>query len=131
MPERSLPPESLHLLRLAAATPDTPVSLPDSAGRLRALHLTSAVDDGEAERWYLCLSGELILDLPSHEFVHLRAGEVVRVPAGVARRLTPVRAAGVLVIGLEGMPGTVFPPSSSAGRFVPQPPHPPEGGEGE
>ena len=99
MPSRSKSPEALHLARLAAATPDAPVGLPDSGGQLHTLHLTRAQDGGAAERWYLCLTGELILDLPTNEFVHLRPGETFRVGAGVARTLTPLGEASLLVIG--------------------------------
>ncbi len=98
MPERRPTPTSLHLARLAAATPDVPVGLPESGGRLSTLHLTQPQDGGAQERWYVCLTGELILDLPQHEFVHLRVGETYRVAQGVTRTLTPVRDASVLVI---------------------------------
>ncbi|AFZ68724.1 hypothetical protein [Deinococcus peraridilitoris] len=93
-------PPALHLARLSQATPDEALDLPESGGALCTLHLTRKRSDEAQGCWYVCLSGELLIDLPHGNFVHLRAQETCRVPEGVARTLTPVREATVLVITL-------------------------------
>lgn len=98
MPDRIATPASLHLARLAQATPDAPLELPESGGRLSSLHLTHKHSLEPIEAWYVVLSGELLIDLPHGQFVHLRAGETYRAPAGLARTLSPVREASVLIV---------------------------------
>ncbi len=90
-------PDSLHLIRLAQSSPERALELP--GGGLSVLHLSTGQDGGEAACWYVCLEGSLILDLPHGDFVQLKPGESYQVPAGQARRLTPVRGATVLMIG--------------------------------
>lgn len=96
MPTGSVPPAALHLLRLAQSSPERALELP--GGALNVLHLTKAQDGGEAACWYVCLEGTLILDLPHGDFVQLRAGEGYQAASGQPRRLTPVRAATVLLV---------------------------------
>ncbi|ADV68338.1 hypothetical protein [Deinococcus maricopensis] len=91
------PSGSLHLVRLAQATPDTRVALPGSAA-LAALHVTRKTPDAPSGAWYVLLDGELVLDLPGGQFAHLRAGETYFVPDGAACTLTPVGAATILTI---------------------------------
>lgn len=91
-------PLALHLARLAKATPDQPLDLPDSAGALRTVHLTRKRPDEARERWYVCLAGEVFVDLPHGNFVHLHAQEVCRVEEGTARTLTPVGEATLLIL---------------------------------
>ena len=92
-------PGVLHLLRLAQSSPERALELP--GGGLSVLNVTKAQDGGAAARWYVCLEGTLILDLPHGDFVQLRPGEGYHVPAGQARRLTPVRSATVLLIPMD------------------------------
>ncbi|WP_424949511.1 hypothetical protein [Deinococcus sp.] len=89
-------PGALHLTRLAQSNPERALELP--GGGLSVLHLTRAQPGGEAACWYVCLDGTLILDLPHGDFVQLKAGEGYNAQAGVARTLTPVRGATVLMV---------------------------------
>ena len=93
-------PDALHLPRLAQSSPERPLELP--GGGLSVLHLTRAQDGGSEARWYVCLEGTLILDLPHGDFVQLRPGEGYAAPDGQARRLTPVRGATVLIVPGSG-----------------------------
>ena len=101
-PPAGTSPEALHLARLAKATPDAPLDLPESGGALATLHLTRRRPDEARDCWYVCLVGEVLIDLPVNQFVRLRAGETYRVPAGIVRTLTPVGEATLLVI--QGRP---------------------------
>jgi len=98
MPTRVPQPEALHLTRLAKATPDEALELPGTGGALRALHLTRKQQADDMDCWIVCLAGEVLIDLPSNAFTHLRAGETCRVPADTPRSLTPVREATVLIV---------------------------------
>ncbi|WP_027480579.1 hypothetical protein [Deinococcus pimensis] len=102
MPIKVTPPDTLHLVRLAKATPNAPVALPGTDGRMTSVHLATRLPDAPLDRWYVCLAGEVLVDLPYGAFVHLRAGETARVTAGTARTLTPVREATVLVVDHTG-----------------------------
>ena len=97
MPTGVTPPDTLHLVRLARATPDRTVALPGTR-TLATLHLARPYRDEAVQRWYVCLSGEVLLDLPHGAFVHLRTGETARLEAGMTRTLTPVREATVLLV---------------------------------
>lgn len=88
-------PEALHLVRLAQATPDHTLDLPH--GALRTLHLTRKRQDEARAGWYICLAGEVLLDLPHGDFVHLRAGEGCRLGPDTPRTLTPVGEATLLL----------------------------------
>ena len=90
MPSKPAPQTAaLHLGRLARATPGLPLDLPQAAGRLHTLYLTAPFEDTPEERWYVCLSGQLLIDLPHGDFVHLRSQEACRVAAGLSRLLIP------------------------------------------
>lgn len=80
------PPAALHLLRLAKATPNHAVWLPETA--LAALHLTEP-QTGSAGGAVICLEGELLIDFEGGAFVHLKEGEACALPA--AYRLMPIR----------------------------------------
>ena len=81
----------LHLLRLAregrVEVPGVPV---------RGYTLV-----GEEERedmaFYLVLEGELVIDLPQGQYLHLKRGEAARVTE--PHRLVPVERAGLLEVG--------------------------------
>lgn len=70
---RPLPPQSLHLPRLAQSAPGQWVQLPGSAARVLALGGKISEQGGGA---LLCLVGEVVVDLPTGAFVHLRTGEL-------------------------------------------------------
>ncbi|GHF95848.1 hypothetical protein GCM10017783_04700 [Deinococcus piscis] len=95
-------PAPLHLPRLAAATPDTWVTLP--AGGLpfvqRALHLTRRLPAQTAHpagEWLLCLTGDVVVDLPAGQWARLRAGETLHLPPAVTWQALPAQAEAVLL----------------------------------
>lgn len=47
--------------------------------------------------FYLCLEGELLIDLPYGNFVHLYSGDCVTLEAEISRTLVPVGRAVVLI----------------------------------
>ncbi|MFC4639688.1 hypothetical protein [Deinococcus hohokamensis] len=79
MPGRARPevPQALHLARLAQATPGAWVALP--GGRVRTLNLSGRLDGPALTGWLVCLSGEVVVDLPLSNFVRLRPSEGYRV----------------------------------------------------
>ena len=83
--------------RVARAQGGSPLAIPLEGVRVEAVHLTSAVDEaGRGTCLYLALEGEVVVDLPVGEFVHLRSGEAVAIAAGAARRVSPVGSAVLL-----------------------------------
>ncbi|MBB6099591.1 hypothetical protein HNR42_003044 [Deinobacterium chartae] len=91
-------PTVWHLPRLAASLGGEPLALPGAPGKLLTWELRAPRMDLAQRSVYLCLEGELLLDLPHGDFVHLRPLEACRIEAQVARTLTPVERASVLVI---------------------------------
>lgn len=87
-------PAPLHLPRLAAAAPDTWVTLPTGALPFaqsvllltRRLPGQAAHPAGEA---LLCLTGEVVIDLPAGHWVRLRAGETLALPPAVLWHALP------------------------------------------
>lgn len=94
-------PAPLHLPRLAAAAPDTWVTLP-AAGLpfvQSALHLTRRLPAQTAHpqgEWLLCLSGDVVVDLPAGQWARLRAGETLQLPPAVTWQAIPQAEAALL-----------------------------------
>lgn len=76
---RPPPPAPLHLPRLAQGMAGQWVQLPGSAARV--LGLTGRVEEARPGS-LVCLSGEVVVDLPTGDFVRLRSGETFRVGEG-------------------------------------------------
>ncbi|MDO4262993.1 MAG: hypothetical protein Q4C67_02230 [Deinococcus sp.] len=92
----------LHLPRLAAAQPNTWVTLP--AGGLpfvqSALYLTRrlpAQSTHPAGEWLLCLAGDVVVDLPAGQWARLRAGETLPLPPSVSWQALPAQDDAVLL----------------------------------
>lgn len=108
MPSMTLPPTPLHLPRLAAATPDQWVTLPESESplRQRVLWLTQKCAGeraGVGGEWLLCLSGQVVLDLPAGQWAQLGAGESLRIGAGTVWDAVPASGKVVLLrIAVDG-----------------------------
>jgi hypothetical protein len=70
-------------------------SLPSALGGLELLHLDAPRREAAELAFYLCLEGELLIDLPYGRFLHLRALDACELGA-CERVLTPVESATVL-----------------------------------
>ncbi|MFD2608338.1 hypothetical protein ACFSR9_02650 [Deinococcus taklimakanensis] len=66
-------PQALHFIRLAQGSPGQWVTLP--GGALRVIALSGKLEAQSARGWLLCLKGEAVVDLPTLDFLRLRAGE--------------------------------------------------------
>ncbi|WP_261664724.1 hypothetical protein [Deinococcus sp. Marseille-Q6407] len=102
MPSPAPPPPPLPLPRLAAAQPDSWVTLPESQlpfsqSVLRLTQRLPGQRAGAAGEWLLCLSGEAVVDLPQGQWVQLRAGETLRLPAAAGWQALPVAGEVVLL----------------------------------
>ena len=62
--------------------------------------LSTPTQDEPQDSYYLCLEGELLIDLPYGDFIHLKPHEAGWVEGGKARKLTPVGQVLLLVIRL-------------------------------
>ncbi len=87
----------LHLIRLAASSAGKPFTLPQLGSHLEVILLETALKDRPEACSYLCLEGELLLDLKHGDFLHLKRGEATRLERGEARTLTPVGKTTVLM----------------------------------
>ena len=87
----------LHLIRLAASSAGKPFALPQLGHQLEVILLETALKDTPETCTYLCLEGELLLDLKHGDFLHLKRGEATRLEQDVERTLTPVGKTTVLM----------------------------------
>jgi len=87
----------LHLIRLAASSAGKPFALPQLGHHLEVIFLEKPLVDTPETCTYLCLEGELLLDLKHGDFLHLKRGEATRLEQDVARTLTPVGKTTVLM----------------------------------
>ena len=87
-------PEVWNLRQRAGTT--QPLALPELNQAL-CWTLEQAQTDVALETLYICLQGQLLLDLPYGDFVQLKAQEACRVAVGIPRTLTPVDRATVLL----------------------------------
>ncbi|MFC6618475.1 cupin domain-containing protein [Deinococcus radiophilus] len=95
-------PAPLHLPRLAAAQSDTWVALPAGEALVsqHVLQLTRKLPGQQVQgagEWVLCLSGEVVIDLPAGQWLRLQAGETVALPAGVVWSAVPMSGEAVLL----------------------------------
>lgn len=90
----------IQLKQLAQTLPNTPIHLPHTAGDTLTCWLLEPRPDEALDTFYLCLEGELLLDLPHGDFVHLKKHEAARIEAGKTRVLTPVGKTLVLMLRL-------------------------------
>ena len=90
-------PETLHLIRLAASRAGKAFLLHQLGENLEVILLDKPLKDSLEGCTYLCLEGELLLDLKHGDFLHLKRGEATRLEIGVERTLTPVGKTTVLM----------------------------------
>ncbi|GGJ26379.1 hypothetical protein [Deinococcus roseus] len=88
----------IHLKQLAQTLPNTPMHLPHTGGETLTCLLNEAKADEALDSYYLCLEGELLIDLPYGDFVHLKPQEAARIEAGKQRKLTPVGRTLLLIL---------------------------------
>ena len=88
---------TLHLIRLAASSAGKPFALPQLGRQLEVILLEKPLVDAPETCTYLCLEGELLLDLKHGDFLHLKRGEATRLEQGEERTLTPVGKTTVLM----------------------------------
>ncbi len=88
---------TLNLLRLAASGAGKPFALPQLGNHLEVIMLEKPLVDTPVACTYLCLEGELLLDLKHGDFLHLKRGEATRLERGEERTLTPVGKTTVLM----------------------------------
>ncbi|GGM14094.1 hypothetical protein [Deinococcus aerophilus] len=93
---RSEAPQSLHLPRLAQATPGEWVRLP--GGHVQIVALAGTLTGPAVTGWLICLGGEVIVDLPLNNFVRLRSGEGHRVRTDEAWTAFGTREGSVLLL---------------------------------
>jgi hypothetical protein len=89
-------PTVLKLPTLARSRVGRAFVLPESAG-MEVLALERPTPGNAAKTFYLCLEGELLIDLPFGDFVHLYAGDCVTLEREISRTLVPVGQALVLI----------------------------------
>jgi hypothetical protein len=96
----SLSPTVLKLPTLARSKVGRAFVLPDSSGAgagMEVLALEQPSPQAPRKTFYLCLEGELLIDLPYGNFVHLHSGDCVTLEAEISRTLVPVQGAVVLI----------------------------------
>lgn len=98
--EKVAVPQTLHLARLAQATPGEWVWLP--GGELRVLSPSGKHGGDPVTGWLVCLGGEVIVDLPHGNFVRLRPSEGYRVTAGEPWTAFGTREGSVLLLSADG-----------------------------
>ena len=90
----------IQLKQLSQTLPNTPMHLPHTGGEALTCLLSEPRPDEAVDSYYLCLEGEVLIDLPYGDFVHLKKLEAVRIEAGKNRKLTPVGQPLLLILRL-------------------------------
>ncbi len=89
-------PQSLHLARLAQGSPNQWVILPNSP--LKVIQLTGKLQGPQVGGYLVCLSGELVLDLPKGQYVRLCASESYQIKQQEPWLAFPTKGQPVLLL---------------------------------
>ncbi|HRQ09487.1 MAG: cupin domain-containing protein [Trueperaceae bacterium] len=90
------PGRALNLPALARSAAGEPIDVPGSPFRVQQL-LVPCDSSGNAARWVMVMSGEVIVDLEAGEFRVLRPGDALDLPAGTTATLRSVATPAMLL----------------------------------